>query len=126
MMHTRIQCQASEHREVHSRTSRLKWLGRVCLFAGLLLMPGSVLARLIPDRHAREGVLDAELIAIVNHQTQDDYEIEDVLLGAGVPGDSLHIPGFKLVTLQQYGPDITEPSRGRQKFCSSYGAKKMT
>jgi len=68
-------------------------------------MPGSVLSRLIPRRDAREGVLDAERIAIVSHQSQDDYKIEEVFLGAGEPGDLLHIPGFKLFTMQQYGPD---------------------
>jgi len=108
-MPTRIQRQTSGHRELHGRTSRWKWLGRVCLFAGLLLMPGPLLSRLIPRRDAREGVLDAELVAIVSHQTQDDYEIEEVFLGVGERGDPLHIPGFRLFTVQQYGPDIFEP-----------------
>lgn len=92
-----------------SRTFRSKSLVRVCLVATLLLMPGSVLGKLIPLRDAREGVLDAQLVAIVSHQTQDDYEIQEVFLGDGKPGDSLHIPGFKLITLQPLGPDIIEP-----------------
>ena len=94
---------------MHGRTSRLRWLCHVCLFAGLLLTPGSVFSRLILRRDARQGVLDAELVAIVNHLTEDEYEIEEVLLGAGEPGDSLRIPGFKLFTMQQYGPDVIEP-----------------
>jgi len=86
-----------------------KSLAGVCLFAGLLLMPSPVLSRSIPRRDAREGVLDAEAIAIVSHQSQDDYKIEEVFLGAGEPGDLLHIPGFKLFTMEPYGPDLTEP-----------------
>ena len=108
-MRTRIQRLAPGHGEAHSRTPSISCLFHIFLLAGLVLIPSSVLGRLIPRRDAREGVLDAELVAIVNHRAQDDYEIDEVFLGHGEPGDSLRVPGFKLFAVQRYGPDITEP-----------------
>jgi len=65
-------------------------------------------ARAVPQRSAREGVLDASLVSIVRPETQDWFRIEDVFLGDQSAGDSINVPGFKLYTIQQHGPDLVE------------------
>jgi hypothetical protein len=53
-------------------------------------------ARLIPTKDAREGVFDAELVAIVRHIQKDAFEIEDVLLKTVEVGKTVAVPDFTL------------------------------
>src|SRR5262245_20209658 len=75
----------------------------------LFLLPVDSSARPVPPRDPREGVLDASLVSIVRLETQDRFEIEEVFLGDQNAGDVIKLPGFKLYTVQGYGPDLVEP-----------------
>lgn len=74
-----------------------------------LLLSDSALSRIVPQRDARQGILDAALVVIVKPQTATEYEIEEAFWGDASPGDSIHLPGFRLFTMQRYGPDLVEP-----------------
>jgi hypothetical protein len=78
-----------------------------CLLLFLLCVESS--ARLVPKRNPREGVLDASLVSIVRPETQDWFRIEEVFLGDQSAGDSINLPGFKLYTIQEHGPELVEP-----------------
>jgi len=53
--------------------------------------------------------LDAELVVIVSQRSPRSFRVEEVFLGNARSGDSIELPGFRLFTAQQYGPDIVEP-----------------
>src|SRR5687768_16308062 len=78
-----------------------------CLLLLLLCMESS--ARLVPPRDPREGVLDASLVSIVRPETVDCFRIEEVFLGDQSAGDLINLPGFKLYTIQEHGPELVEP-----------------
>jgi len=75
----------------------------------LFLLCGESSARPVPQRIAREGVLDASLVSIVRPETQDWFSIEEVFLGDQSVGDSINLHGFKLYTIQEHGPELVEP-----------------
>jgi hypothetical protein len=75
----------------------------------LLVLPNTSNAKLIPRRDPRAGVLDANHVVLVKQEVSDQFQIEEVYLGDSKPGDIINLPGFKLFTYQQYGPDIVEP-----------------
>ena len=87
------------------------------IFAVLLVLLSArwAFARLVPPRDAKEGVLDATLVVIVSKEGKDVFRTEEVLLGQRKPGDSIRLPGFRLYTIQMYGPEkvelITERTR---------------
>ncbi len=66
-------------------------------------------SRLVRQPSAREGVLDAQLVAIVRQKASDTFQLEEVFWGDAEAGDSISLPGFKLSTTQEYGPDLIEP-----------------
>jgi hypothetical protein len=78
-----------------------------CLFFFLLCADSS--ARLVPQRDPREGVLDASLVTIVRPETQDWFRIDEVFLGDQSVGGAIKLPGFRLYTVQEYGPELVEP-----------------
>jgi hypothetical protein len=78
-----------------------------CLSVFLLCRDAS--ARLVPPRDAREGVLDASLVTIVRPEAQDWFGIEEVFLGDQNAGGAIELPGFRLYTVQQHGPERVEP-----------------
>jgi hypothetical protein len=61
-----------------------------CLSLFLLCVESS--ARPVPQRSAREGVLDASFVSIVRPETQDWFRIEEVFLGDQSAGDSINYP----------------------------------
>jgi hypothetical protein len=79
------------------------------LLCCLLLVGNASFAKLVARRDFRDGILDAELVVIVLHQSADSFRVEEVFLGNANKGDSIELPGFRLFTEQQYGPDIVEP-----------------
>jgi hypothetical protein len=83
---------------------------RVLLVLCCLPLPSSVsLAKLVPARDYRNGILDAELVVIVSQESPDSFKVEEAFLGSANRGDSIELPGFRLFTVQQYDPDIVEP-----------------
>ena len=75
-----------------------------------LLLPSCVsLAKLVPARDYRNGILDAELVVIVSQESPGSFRVEEAFLGSTNRGDPIELPGFRLFTEQQYGPDIVEP-----------------
>jgi hypothetical protein len=78
-----------------------------CLLLFLLFVESY--ARIVPPRDPREGVLDASLVLIVRPETQDWFRIEEVFLGDQRVGDAISLPGFKLYTIQESGPELVEP-----------------
>jgi len=83
---------------------------RALLVLSCLLLSSSVsLAKLVPARDYRNGILDAELVVIVSQKSSGSFRVEEVFLGSTSSGDSIELPGFRLFTYQQYGPDIVEP-----------------
>jgi hypothetical protein len=81
----------------------------ILLLCCLLLVSAASFAKLVARRDFRDGILDAELVVIVLHQSADSFRVEEVFLGNANKGDSIELPGFRLFTEQQYGPDIVEP-----------------
>lgn len=65
--------------------------------------------KLVRPRSAREGILDAQLVAIVRQKAPDLYEIEEVYWGNAEAGDSISLQGFQLSTRQEYGADLIDP-----------------
>jgi hypothetical protein len=57
----------------------------------------------------REGILDEELVCIVSQKAADLFKVDEVFLATGPAVESVRLPGFQLVTEQQYGPDIVVP-----------------
>lgn len=83
---------------------------RALLVLCCLLLSSSVsLAKLVPARDYRNGILDAELVVIVSQESPSSFRVEQTFLGSANSGDSIELPGFRLFTYQQYGPDIVEP-----------------
>jgi len=78
-----------------------------CLLLSMIRVDSS--ARPVPQRVPREGVLDASLVSIVRPETRDRFAIEEVFLGDQSVGDVIELPGFKLYTVQEYGPELIEP-----------------
>lgn len=66
-------------------------------------------AKLTTRPDYRNGILDAELVVIVLQHSPGSFRVEEVFLGNANKGDSIELPGFRLFTEQQYGPDIVEP-----------------
>jgi hypothetical protein len=79
-------------------------------FLVLVGLPQTSAAKLIPLRDPRAGVLDASLVVLVKPEANDQFQIEEVYLGESNLADIINLPGFKLFTYQQYGPDIVEPT----------------
>lgn len=83
---------------------------RALLVLCCLLLSSSVsFAKLVPARDYRNGILDAELVVIVSRESPSSFRVEQAFLGSANSGDSIELPGFRLFTFQQYGPDIVEP-----------------
>jgi hypothetical protein len=83
---------------------------RVLLVLCCLLLPSSVsCAKLVSARDYRNGILDAELLVIVSQESASSFRVEEAFLGSANRGDSIELPGFRLFTEQQNGPDIVEP-----------------
>jgi hypothetical protein len=78
-----------------------------CLF--IFLLCADSFARLVPQRDPREGVLDASLVTIVRPETQDWFRIDEVFLGDQSAGSAIRLPGFRLYTVQEHGPELVEP-----------------
>jgi hypothetical protein len=81
----------------------------ILLLCCLLLASTGSYAKLVPGRDFRNGILDAELVVIVLRQSPNSFKVEEVFLGNASIGDSIELQGFRLLTEQQYGPDIIEP-----------------
>jgi hypothetical protein len=77
-----------------------------CLLLFLLRADSS--ARPVPRREPREGILDASLVSVVRPETRDRFTIEEVFLGDQKAGAVVKLPGFKLYTVQEHGPDLVE------------------
>jgi hypothetical protein len=75
----------------------------------LLVSSTVIFAKLVAGRDYRRGILDAEFVTIVSQEIPDNFRVEEVFLGGSPTGGSIRLPGFRLVTEQQYGPDIIEP-----------------
>lgn len=75
----------------------------------LLLASTASFAKLVSARDYRNGILDAELVVIVLQESPNSFIVEEVFLGSANRGDSIELPGFRLFTEQQYGPDIVDP-----------------
>jgi hypothetical protein len=83
---------------------------RALLLLCCVLLSSSVsFAKLVASRDYRNGILDAELLVIVLQHSPGSFRVEEVFLGNANKGDSIELPGFRLFTEQQYGPDIVEP-----------------
>lgn len=83
---------------------------RALLVLSCLLLSSTVsFAKLVPARDYRNGILDAELVVIVSQESPSSFRVEQAFLGSANSGDSIELPGFRLFTYQQYGPDIVEP-----------------
>lgn len=89
--------------------TRARGIRLTCGIGLLLFLYNVSIARTVILRDPREGILPAELVVIVQQQTPDEYEIEEVFWGKARIGDSIVLPEFKLFTMQQYGPDLVEP-----------------
>jgi hypothetical protein len=81
----------------------------VLLICGLLAFNNASIAKLTPAKDYREGILDAELVCIVSQKAPDVFRVDEVFLATGPAVESVRLPGFRLVTEQQYGPDLVEP-----------------
>jgi len=66
-------------------------------------------AKLVAARDYRNGILDAELVVIVSQESPSSFRVQEEFLGSANKGDFIELPGFRLFTEQQYGPDIVEP-----------------
>lgn len=91
------------------RHIQIGWFSFISSLFIILALPDTSSAKLIPRRDPRAGVLDANLVVLVKQEVSDQFQIEEVYLGESKPGDVINLPGFKLFTYQQYGPDIIEP-----------------
>lgn len=90
---------------------RLRSLAAASCVTFLLIISANqtVYAKLCPLHDARGGVLDADVVVIVKQAATDYFRIEETLFGETGVGDLIHLPGFKLATCQEYGPDLVEP-----------------
>jgi hypothetical protein len=83
---------------------------RALLVLSCLLLSSTVsLAKLVPAGDYRNGILDAELVVIVSQESPGNFRVEEAFLGSGNNGDAIELPGFRLFTEQECGPDIVEP-----------------
>jgi hypothetical protein len=90
------------------RVRRYALVGMLGVALLLLSAPDSY-ARIVPPRDPREGILDASLVAIVKQAGPDTFEIQEAFLGDAEVGDTIRLPGFRLYTVQMYGPEKVEP-----------------
>jgi hypothetical protein len=81
-------------------------LALVCCAALIAGEPSG--AKLVSPRNPFDGVLDAELLAIVKPAGSGAFTAEEVFLGTARSGDVIALPDFKLSTPQPNGPDIVE------------------
>ncbi|MEX1228929.1 MAG: hypothetical protein WEB58_01740 [Planctomycetaceae bacterium] len=83
---------------------------RSAMYAAFITLLTAVVsdARIVPPRSPRDGVLDSSLIVIVRKSDGDTFRIEDVFLGEKKVGDTINLPGFRLYTIQMYGPEQVE------------------
>lgn len=100
---------------------RIRWgmteaIRTLLLFCSLFYCSTASFSKLTTPRDFRLGVLDAELVAIVHQESPGKYRAEEVFLGDASNGDSIELPGFRLFTEQQYGPDIIEPVTSNTKI----------
>ena len=57
----------------------------------LLLSSSVSLAKLVPVRDYRNGILDAELVVIVSQESPDSFRVEETSLGSANSGDAKRI-----------------------------------
>jgi hypothetical protein len=90
----------------HSLAGTIRALLLLC---SLLFASTVSFAKLVSGRDYRNGIWDAELVVIVSQESPNSFRVGEVFLGNANKGNSLELPGFRLFTEQQYGPDIVEP-----------------
>ena len=91
------------------RSNFRSWLALAFIgICSLLLTREPASAKLVAARNPLDGVLDAELVAIVRQAGPGEFAVERVFLGGAKTGDVIGLPGFKLSTPQADGPDIVE------------------
>jgi hypothetical protein len=83
----------------------------ILLLCSLLVFSTVSVAKLVPGKDYRKGILDAEFVCIVSQTVPGNFKVEEVFLSTGPKVDSVHLQGFQLATPQQYEPDIIEPIR---------------
>src|SRR5438552_19140309 len=78
--------------------------GRMILFlcCVFLCSPASF-SKLLTHRDFSYGVLDAELVVNVHQESHSKFLVKEVFLGNGSRGDSIQLPGFRLLTEPGYG-----------------------
>jgi len=76
---------------------------------GLLVSAPTSFAKLTAAGNYCEGILDAELVAIVVQSSPGSFRVEETFLGNAKEGDSIDLPGFRLFTEEAYGPDLIDP-----------------
>lgn len=81
----------------------------VLLLCCLMGFNTPTIAKLTSGFDYREGILDAELVCIVSQKAPDVFKVDEVFLATGPAVESVRLPGFQLVTEQQYRPDLVEP-----------------
>ena len=81
----------------------------ICGCLSIFLKSEDASARLVPPRDPCDGVLDASLVVIVTPEAQDRFRTVEVFLGQQGTGGSIELPGFKLYTVPQHGPELVEP-----------------
>jgi hypothetical protein len=91
----------------HCRFERI--IRAILVLCCLLVSNTVIFAKLLPAKDYRNGSLDAEFVTIVSQQKPNSFKIEEVFLGGAATGGPIRLPGFRLITEQQYGPDIVEP-----------------
>ena len=92
----------------------------------LLLSSYVSFAKLVPARDYRNGILDAEVVVIVSQESPSSFRVEEAFLGSANRGDSIELPGFRLFTYQQYGPDIVDPITSDSRILLFLRHKKET
>lgn len=84
----------------------------------LLLSSSVSLAKLVPARDYRNGILGAELVVFVSQESPGRFRVEEAFLGSANCGDSIELPGFRLFTY------IVEPITP-DKNAGAYGGDKL-
>ncbi len=78
----------------------------------ICLISFSTFAKLVPVKDPANGVLDADLVVIVQYSAigpPGTFVIREVLLGNAKQGDSICLGDFKLSVLQEEGPTVVVP-----------------
>ena len=89
---------------------KLNRILRVYLWPCCLLLSATISsAKLAYRGDYRDGILEADLVAIVVQESPDTFRVEEVLLGSADKSTFINLPGFRLFTQQQYGSDIVDP-----------------